>query len=198
MDKWHTAMEYVADTTQTINWVQNTNIKRIGVPLELQHGVSDVLADPKAMFKETPLHRSRSTPFGGLPYRALLSFCENKWVNDGAMGHRITLLSGSMTALVFDRAARVTADSVGNPFQEGYRLILYATCKTTLKDLHGELYEILHVKLETTCRYPDALSCDVAVIMSFECILRGFALPTTPSQFFIRFMRLWYLLKCIS
>ncbi|POM61347.1 Cysteine protease family C48 [Phytophthora palmivora] len=228
---------------QAIDWVQNTNIKRIGIPMELQDGVSDIPADREAMIKRIPLRRSRSTPFGGLPYRELLSFCENKWVNDGAMSHGITLLQrehdgvGIVNPLfhrLSDRAARVTAVSVGNPFQEGHHLILvplhledshwcgavidlrsdsrgitifdplqakkdkyYAACKTTLKDLYGELYEILHVKLETKCRQPDASSCGVAVLMFFECILRGVALPTTPSQSFMRFMRMRYLLKGI-
>ncbi|OWZ17324.1 LOW QUALITY PROTEIN: Cysteine protease [Phytophthora megakarya] len=177
MDRWHTAMEYVADTKQAIDWVQNTNIKRIGVPVELQDG---------------------------LPYRELLSFCENKWVDDGAMGQGITLHQREQDGvgivnpfIASDRAAV----NVGNPFQKGHHLILvplhledhwcgsvialrsdnrgitifdplqatkdkyYAACKTTLKDLYGELYEILHVKLETKCRQPDASSCGVAVLI---------------------------------
>ncbi|OWZ07890.1 hypothetical protein PHMEG_00019651 [Phytophthora megakarya] len=74
----HTAMKYVADTKQAIDWVQNLNIKRIEVPVELQVGVSDIPVDRDAMIKRIPLRRSRSSPFGGLPYRELLSFCETK------------------------------------------------------------------------------------------------------------------------
>ncbi|OWZ07889.1 Cysteine protease [Phytophthora megakarya] len=130
------------------------------------------------------------------------------------MGHGITLLqrdhhgAGIVNPLfhrLSDRAARVTAVNVNNP--RGITILVplqtkkdkyYATCKTTLKDLYGELYEIQHVKLKTKRRQPDASSCGVAVLMFFECILRGVGLPTTPSQSFMRFMRLRYLLKCIS
>ncbi|ETI31577.1 hypothetical protein F443_21488 [Phytophthora nicotianae P1569] len=92
MDRWHTAISYVTETTNAINWALHTNIKRVGVPPELEDGVSEIPEDREAAFKRFPLRGERSTALGSLPYRALLSFCENKWVDDAAMCHGLILL----------------------------------------------------------------------------------------------------------
>ncbi|KAE9038313.1 hypothetical protein PR003_g6023 [Phytophthora rubi] len=41
-------------------------------------------------------------------------------------------------------------------------------------------------------------SCGATVLMFFECFIKGVEMPAKPSQQLMRFLRLRYMLKCLS
>ncbi|KAF1776359.1 hypothetical protein GQ600_27001 [Phytophthora cactorum] len=57
---------------------------------------------------------------------------------------------------------------------------------------------LLTIKRETRSRQPDGSSCGVAVLTFFECFLSGIAIPDKPSLPLMRFLRLRYMLKCLT
>ncbi|EEY62342.1 cysteine protease family C48, putative [Phytophthora infestans T30-4] len=70
-------------------------------------------------------------------------------------------------------------------------------CEAQLKSIFGEICTLLTIKRETRSRQPDGSSCGVAVLMFFECFLRGIPLPAKPTLPLIRFLRLRYMLQCL-
>jgi len=73
----------------------------------------------------------------------------------------------------------------------------YNMCDELLRDLFGEMCNLMTIKKETKPRQPDVASCGVMVLMFFECFIRGIEMPRKPNPALLRFMRLRYLLKCI-
>ncbi|ETP29553.1 hypothetical protein F442_21324 [Phytophthora nicotianae P10297] len=97
--------------------------------------------------------------------------------------------------IVIDFRAESRGITIFDPSQEKTGKY-YDVCKAKLMEQYGELYHLLHVKKETKSRQPDMASCGVAVLMFFECKIRGITLLPKPSVAFMRFMRSRYLLKC--
>ncbi|ETM99556.1 hypothetical protein PPTG_18826 [Phytophthora nicotianae INRA-310] len=131
MNRWHTAMSYVTETTNAIKWALHTSIKRVEVPPELEDGVSEVPENREAAFKRIPLRGERSTSLGSLLYRALRSFCENNWMDDAAMCHGLVLLQRENAGVgvvdpIFQQLPdeQVKVAPQANPFQEGNDVIL--------------------------------------------------------------------------
>ncbi|KAF1794898.1 hypothetical protein GQ600_14691 [Phytophthora cactorum] len=133
MARWHTGMEYLSDTEVAINWAVNTSAKRISIPQGLEDGISSDPTERESAIKRMLLKGGRKTPFGSVPYRALLMFREDKWLDDSCMGHGIALLQrehinvGSINPLISrlanpDDQRRTT--NAGNPFQETNKIFL--------------------------------------------------------------------------
>ncbi|KAG6952599.1 hypothetical protein JG688_00013205, partial [Phytophthora aleatoria] len=66
----------------------------------------------------------------------------------------------------------------------------YGMCDTLLKDLFGEMCDLMRIKKETKARQPDVASCGVMVLTFFECFIQGMAIPSKPSPTLLRFLRL--------
>ncbi|OWZ23104.1 Cysteine protease [Phytophthora megakarya] len=218
------AMDFLTKMSNTINWLLNTSTKRIGVPPDLEGGISDAPIEGEAMITRILLHQARRTPFGSVPYHELLWFCEDKRLIDGAMGHGIALLQrvhdgvGVVSPISHgfrERNDQITAIGKGNNVIQlplnvdgnhwcgvvvdlrPKRWEILRRVQVLLNDFYKELYQLLHVKLETKSRQPDTSSCGVTVLMFFECKISGIALPITHAPPCMRFLRMRYLSKCM-
>jgi hypothetical protein len=133
MNRWHTCMGYLAETEDAISWANNTSIKRVGIPDELSDGVSSEPSERENAIKQLLLRGGRSTPFGEIPYRSLLTFRENVWMDDNAMCHGLALLEREHSNIgvinpIFMRfkehEVKLRAATVGNPFRNTSDMVL--------------------------------------------------------------------------
>jgi hypothetical protein len=98
--------------------------------------------------------------------------------------------------IVFDFRRESRSITIFDPLQ-ALKSKYYNMCDELLRDLFGEMCNLMTIKKETKPRQPDVASCGVMVLMFFECFIRGIEMPRKPNPALLRFMRLRYLLKCI-
>ncbi|KAE9068564.1 hypothetical protein PF007_g27641 [Phytophthora fragariae] len=132
MNRWHTCMGYLAETEVAINWASNTSIKRIGIPDELSDGVNEV-GERENAIRQLLLRGGRSTPFGEVPYRSLLTFREDVWMDDNTMCHGLALLQrensnvGVINPICMrfkEQDVKLKVATAGNPFRETNDMVL--------------------------------------------------------------------------
>ncbi|KAG3235214.1 hypothetical protein PI124_g19746 [Phytophthora idaei] len=98
--------------------------------------------------------------------------------------------------IVFDFRAGSRGITVFDPLQH-QNSKYYGMCDTLLKNLFGEMCDLMRIKKESKTRQPDVASCGVMVLTFFECFIQGMVIPSKPSPTLLRFLRLRYLLKCL-
>ncbi|KAF1788619.1 hypothetical protein GQ600_55 [Phytophthora cactorum] len=134
-------------------------------------------------------------PFGSVPYSSLLAFCGGSSLDDNCMGHGIALLNVK-TLMLESSTLYSCVSSFENSSTRLSKPIIPLWKQTRLACLAN--VHAPTIKRETRSRQPDGSSCGVAVLTFFECFLSGIAIPDKPSLPLMRFLRLRYMLKCLT